>query len=102
MAALLLALHDVVTEYYAASLRPCMYVCAQDDYHPSWMYSSSPGCRDPGFPRPAGCANETSGLWVYPGAYTSRSVWRWFDDDDDMRCVTADCMQSTKRPYSRS
>ena len=71
MAALLLALHDVVTEYYAASLRPCMYVCAQDDYHPSWMYSSSPGCRDPGFPRPAGCANETSGLWVYPGAYTS-------------------------------
>jgi hypothetical protein len=41
---------------------------SMDDYHPSWMYPSSPvsKCRTSGFPRPAGCENETTGLWVYP------------------------------------
>ena len=37
-----------------------------DDYHPSWMYPSSSKCLAGGWPRPAGCQNETTGLWVYP------------------------------------
>ena len=37
-------------------------------YYPAWMYPSSPveKCRVGGFPRPAGCENETTGLWAYP------------------------------------
>ena len=46
-----------------------------DDYSPAWRYPSCPSpcpspcdcpCRVGGFPRPPGCANESSGLWVYP------------------------------------
>jgi hypothetical protein len=34
--------------------------------HPSWMYPASHKCAVPGWPRPMGCDNETTGLWVYP------------------------------------
>ena len=39
---------------------------SMDDYHPAWMYASQHACAKGGFPRPAGCENETAGLWVYP------------------------------------
>jgi hypothetical protein len=32
----------------------------------AWMYASSHACAKDGYPRPAGCENETAGLWVYP------------------------------------
>ena len=35
------------------------------------MYPSSHKCAKSGWPRPAGCENETGGLWVYPQYQTS-------------------------------
>lgn len=39
---------------------------SMDDYHPAWMYPSTHACAKDGYPRPVGCSNETSGLWVFP------------------------------------
>ena len=36
------------------------------------MYPSRHACAAGGFPRPAGCENESAGLWVYP-RYVSSS-----------------------------
>ena len=46
-------------------------MCLTD--HPAWMYPSSHKCAKSGWPRPAGCENETGGLWVYPQYQTSVS-----------------------------